>query len=356
MLSTISAMRRIEPAGAARRWRWIWLWLGFPAVPAAAGDAPVLTQSEMQEVLRTLQTQFAQPDAVSFAALNRAAIEGLLRNHPDTIQLLTVPDGGAADVPVMLTESLTPQIACVRPGAFRREAVEPLKSALTKLAAGGTRELILDLRAPAADGDPAAAVPLAALFLPPGTPVISSPTPLKTSVDSVWTGGLVVLADRETCNVAEILAAVLKAKQRALFIGETTRGRTAAISELPLRKSEGGHLVLRYAAQRVVIADGPDPFGKGIAPDISAAVPPDAKRAVFELQAREGLARGVFQQARPRLNEAALVARTNPEIPERLARTAGNPVESDAPLIDRPLQLAVDILVARRLLEPDTEK
>jgi hypothetical protein len=323
---------------------------------AAAGEPAPLTQPEMQQVLRTLQAQFAQPEAVNFAALNRAAIHGLLRENADTMQLLTVPDAAPAIAAPPLSESLTPHIACLRPASFSKESAALVKEALTKLAAGEPTALILDLRAAAADDDPAAAAALAEIFLPKDTPLFLFPAPLKTSSDPVWTRELTVLIDRDACNVAEILATVLKAKQRAIFVGETTRGRTAAIATLPLRRVDGGSLVLRYAAQRVSFSDGTDPFGRGVVPDIAAPMETDAKRAVFELQAKEGLSRSVFDKARPRTNEAALVTRTNPELPERIARTAGRPPEYGVPLIDRPLQLAVDILIARRTLEPAAAK
>ena len=327
------------------------------ALPAAA-DNPPLTQSEMQQVLRTLQTQFANPDATGFTALNRAAIEGLVRVNPLTMQLLTVPDAAPAAPPPLLSVSLTPRVACIRPSAFRKEDTAPLRESLTKLAAGETTALILDLRAPAADTDPAIAVGLAGLFLPkdaplfsfPGTADLQSASPLKSTTDPVWTRELLILADADTANTAEILAAVLRAGKRALLIGGTTRGRTAAVAELPLRKVETGQLILRYATRRVTFPEMPDPFGKGLMPDISAPQDAATKQSVFALQVRESLARGVFHPARPRTSEASLLARTNPELPARVARTAGKVTEFDTGPTDRPLQLAVDILVANQAL------
>ncbi|HEX2749494.1 MAG TPA: S41 family peptidase [Verrucomicrobiales bacterium] len=330
------------------------LWCCCAAL-ARAGEPPALTQTEMQPVLRALQTQYAQPEAVGFEALNRAAIAGLLKDHPDTIELVTVPD--AVPPPVPLSSGLlTPQIACVRPGSFRQEDIAPLKEALAKLAASEVSTVILDLRVPAPDGDPAAAAAFAALFLPKETPLFTLATPLKTSEEPVWTRELVVLADRDTCNTAEVLAAVLAAKHRGFLIGSATRGRTAVINALPVRKMEGGNLVLRYAAKRAVFAEGSDPFGKGITPDMAAPEDKEAKRAVFARQAKEGFTAGVFHAPRPRNNEASLVARTSPELPERIARTAGKPSSYDDLLTDRPLQLAVDILTAKQILEPVEKK
>ncbi len=315
----------------------------------ARGEAPPLTQPEMQQVLRALRTDFAQPESVSFEALNRAAIAGLLEQHPQTMQLVTVP-GAAAVIPPVRVESITPRIAGVRLHAWRKEDAVTLRAELEKLAAGETAAFILDLRAPAADADPALAMEFAALFLPKGTPVTASAV---TAAEPAWTRDLIVLTDSDTTNAGEVLAAALQFHRRALLIGGTTRGRTATVAEVPLRKTEAGTLTLRYTAQRVAFPAGmSDPFGKGLSPDIAAVQDAEAKAAVFALQAKEGLARAVFSSARPRHNEASLVAKTNPEIPDRIARTAGQPAEHGNELIDRPLQLALDVLVARQSLEP----
>lgn len=301
----------------------------------------------MQEVLRALRADFAQQDAVNFESLNRAAIAGLLAQNAQTMQIVTMPAAPPA-VPALKLEALLPGLACVRVPALRKEEAAALRTGLAALAGGETGALILDLRVPAADSDPALAAEFAALFLPKDTSVTAT---VKTGADPVWTRDLVVLVDTDTTNAGEVLAAVLQSQKRALLAGSTTRGRTAAVVELPVRKTDDGLLVLRYTAQRVKFPDGTaDPFGKGLQPDLPAAFDAETKARVFALQEKEGLARTVLQKARPRSNEAALVAKSNPEIPERLARTAGQPTEYDAALTDRPLQLAVDVLTAQRVL------
>jgi hypothetical protein len=323
----------------------------FASLLAAGGlvradTQPTLTQPEMQELLRALRKDYAQPAAVNYEALNRAAIEGLLRQNPQTMQL--VLRSVDAPVPPLVVESLTPRIAAVRPGALRPGDASALRTALTKLASGETSALILDLRAVALDSDPAAAADFAALFVAKDTPL---PGGVNSAAVPAWTRELIVLVDSDTTNTGEVLAAVLQSSRRALLAGYPTRGRTAVVTELPLRKSDEGQLVLRYTAQRVVFPDGvPDPFGKGLSPDLPAALDPGAKQKVFELQTSEGLARGVFAPARPRSNEASLIAKTNPEIPDRIARTAGQPSELENQPLDRPLQLAVDVLIAHQTL------
>ena len=321
------------------------LWAEPP--PAAAPAAPALQQADMQLVLRALQSRYADPGAVNYEALNRAAIAGLLKDNGSTIQILTVPAQPAAPPPLK-SEAITPHITCIRPGTVNAAEATAARAILAKIPAGASSGVILDLRTAAVDTDPALAAEWAALFLPKGSAVTRT---MKSAADPAWNGDLMVLVDEGTSNASEVLAAVLQHQQRAVLIGSRTRGRTATVIDLPLRKVDAGTLTLRYTAERVSFAEQvPDPFGKGLTPDIPAAMESAVRAAVFAAQEKEGMSRGVFQKAPPRANEAALVAKTNPEIPARIARTVGT--AGPAELIDRPLQLAVDTLTARSLLKP----
>jgi hypothetical protein len=62
---------------------------------------------------------------------------------------------------------------------------------------------------------------------------------------------------------------------------------------------------------------------------------------IFRRSPTEGLGRFVFDVERPRMNEAALMANTNPEI----SGDAESPTESE-PLRDTALQRALDLVVA----------
>ena len=310
-------------------------------------SGPTLQQADMQLVLRALQSRYADPGAVSYEALNRAAIAGLLKDHGTSIQILTLPLQPAAP-PALKSEALTPQITCIRPGVVHAADAAAARAVLTKIAASASHAVILDLRTSSTDSDPAAAVDWAALFLPKGTAVTRA---ASTAAEPAWSGDLTLLVDEGTSNSGEVLAAVLQHHQRAVVIGSPTRGRTAAVADVALRKVDSGTLTLRFTAERVAFPEkAADPFGKGITPDIPAALDAAARTAVFALEEKEGMARCVFQKSPPRSNEAALVAKTNPEIPARIARSAGTP-EVATP-IDRPLQLAVDTLLSRGLLKP----
>ena len=95
-------------------------------------------------------------------------------------------------------------------------------------------------------------------------------------------------------------------------------------------------------------------FGVPVVPDFPLRSDAAAKRQVITDSATGGMARHVFEKERPRLNEAALVAGTNPELPQRVAETEKRPTEFDAPpVIDRVLQQTVDLLQNARFLGLD---
>lgn len=323
----------------------------LPGAMLLAEEPPPLNQAEMQQLLQSLRTDYARPEPVNYETLNRHAIAGLLKANPHTMQLVTVQPVGPPAAAPLLVESLTPRIACVRPGVFDAASAAAMGEALTKLAGGETAAVILDLRVPSADGDPAAVTAFVQHFLPKGTALFSNAEPVTTAADPVWTRDLLVLVDGESGNVAEILAAVLQRQRRAVLAGAPTRGRTAAVQERVLRQDAAGTLLLRFTGRPVTFSTGADPFGKGLIPDMATAFAPEQKAAVFALQAKSGLAGTVFIEPRPRLNEAALVQKTNPELPGRIARSAGQAVDPAAAPADQQLQLAVDVLVARQALD-----
>jgi hypothetical protein len=62
------------------------------------------------------------------------------------------------------------------------------------------------------------------------------------------------------------------------------------------------------------------------------------------------LSETIFETSRPRYNEAALVARKNPELDEFIRRSSGSKVQTETKPQDPVLQRAVDMLLARSLL------
>ena len=83
----------------------------------------------------------------------------------------------------------------------------------------------------------------------------------------------------------------------------------------------------------------------------------EVKHAVFrENQKGTALADIIFQKQRPRMNEAALVAGTDPEIDFYLMRSQNKKTQWDkAPLRDRALMQAVDLLLTSEFLKADSK-
>ena len=81
-------------------------------------------------------------------------------------------------------------------------------------------------------------------------------------------------------------------------------------------------------------------FPKGISPDIAVTLDPETRDKIFDQAAKEGAGQFAFDVEPPRMNEAALVANTNPEITED-SRERASPA-----LRDTVLQRAVDLVTA----------
>jgi hypothetical protein len=88
-------------------------------------------------------------------------------------------------------------------------------------------------------------------------------------------------------------------------------------------------------------------FPDGLQPDLGVVMPVEQKHQIFQQSLTNGMARFVFEADRPHLNEAALLAGTNPEIEaaqaaqERHVRGGEN-----ASLHDAALQRAVDLITS----------
>ena len=156
-----------------------------------------------------------------------------------------------------------------------------------------------------------------------------------------WNSPLMILIDRDTGNVGEIIAAVLKNRSRSLVIGEPTMGMTIEYRDVPI----GEDRILRYAVAEVVLPDETSLYKVGVKPDVVTPTPSKVKEAIFKETEKKPLADFIFEKARPRLNEAALVAGTDPELEYYVAKSAGRKTEWDTPLLrDRALMQAVDLL------------
>lgn len=307
----------------------------------------------MQTLFRTLRESYIRQDDLSWDALNRAALAGMVQHLGPGAVL--VENQAAGRQQPLAQELLTPEIAWLRPGAFTEAELPVLDKALTELEKTTASLLILDLRCPVPHAPVSGAAGFLSRFTEEGADLCSvrlpgqEPQALKSASPVKWKKKVVLLVDEESCNCAEIIASVLKGLSNPLIAGAATPGAAAQFRDVPLTEA----VTLRFA-EGAVLVGGKTLFGAPVVPDFPLRSDAAAKRQVITESATGGMARHVFEKERPRLNEAALVAGTNPELPQRIAETEKRATEFDAPpVIDRVLQQTVDLLQNARFLGLD---
>jgi len=311
-----------------------------------------LNQDNLQQAFRLLRTEYIKHQDLDFLEINRAALQGLLDRLDFGAMLLTEKSRSARNSPFKFyTTALAKDTAYLRFGRYSKDEIIRLDQAIKKYnETKYIRTLILDLRSPQAQADFSIAADILGRFRPPGdllfkirrpgndrpTLFVSKPAPAN------WRRDLILLVDHETGNVAEIISAVLKRDLNCLIIGEKTPGLTVEYRDISIGKDR----ILRYAIAEVVLADDSSIFQKGVTPDIANFTSPKVKQAIYRATDRGKRLRDfLFQKQRPRLNEAALVAGTDPELDYYLLRSARQKTPWDQPpLQDRVLQQAVDLL------------
>ncbi|MDB6118942.1 MAG: hypothetical protein JWO08_2723 [Verrucomicrobiaceae bacterium] len=305
-----------------------------------------VSQAAIQSAFQILRRDYIRREDLTLDQLNRAALHGLLERLSFGAELVKADGSARPPESRVITEALTPRIACLRPSALSDQEVAPMREALLKFKEQGINHLVLDLRSPAAPGDFETAASMLELFLPKGLLLfklkqlgVGDAQPMLSRRDPAWTGNLVVLVDGETNNLGETVAAVLHQQKRALLVGSATRGATVRYETAPI---ESGWR-LRFARAEVLLPDDSSVFRKGLKPDLAIALDTKIKHELFGGQK---LKPTVFEEARPRFNEAALVSGKNPELDDYIRRSTGEVMNYDTPRPhDAVLQRAVDLLL-----------
>jgi carboxyl-terminal processing protease len=202
---------------------------------------------------------------------------------------------------------------------FGERTGEEFKQALKKLQDLGARSLIMDLR-----NDPGglldSAVSVAESFFKPGELIVYTQGRSAGSREE-WRAGrssggtklpIAVLVNSGTASAAEIVAGALKDTGRAVVVGETTFGKGSVQTLFRLKDGEALRLTTAhyYTPSGVIIQE------KGIEPQVKVVVSPEDE------------ANAQLQRLRRDLEE-----------PKEFAVRFGF-----APVEDRPLQAAIDVL------------
>ena len=324
------------------------LWVA--ALTLRAGEAPPpslretvnsLDDPQVQKAIESLQANFLSPSALDENSRQKAMLEGLLRRLSPGAAIVTAAKARPEPVP-FLAEILDDRAGYLRPGKLDAATISQMDVSLANFSDKKLPAVILDLRGVAGGSGFESAADFARRFCPKGKMLFSIQKPsakqeriLTSNQGPAYEGILVVLTDGETSGSAEALAATLRLNAGAMIVGSDTAGEAVEFSEVPL----GGGKILRVAVSQVVLPENSTIFPGGVKPDIAISLPPGVLAEVYAATKDKGVSQFVFDSERARMNEAALVASTNPEIES--GRDRQRP-----PLRDTVLQRAMDLVTA----------
>ena len=332
-----------------------------PPKPAKPSEPPTtrtavdaLTDAELDQIISLLKDNYINPDALSDDELKRAGVQGLIERIAPGASIIEATAAGTTEVSPFRAEILDARIGYARLGATTPGNVGELDAALLNFTEKKLGALVLDLRAtpPSAEFEQTAEV--CRRFCPKGKVLFSVKKPnikqeqiLTSKDDPKYRGVMVVLVDRDTAGSAEIIAAVLRTHVRAMVIGQRTKGEAVEFAELPLA---GGKL-LRVAVAEVGLPDNVAVFPGGVKPDLLVEVAQETTNEVLKRELEKGVGEFVFETERVRMNEAALVAGTNPELDAIQALQKARGERPKPPLRDTVLQRAVDFITTIAIYE-----
>lgn len=320
-----------------------------PLSPRRAVDS--LSESDLKQALELLRSNYVRSSAFEETALNRATLQGLLERLGGGASIQSAGAEAPAETPFR-SEILDERIGYVRLGSLTKGHVAEFDAALGDFRAKKIGSLILDLRATPPSSDFELAAEVIKRFTPKGKmlfavrrPSVKQERMFTSDLNPAFEGVAVTLIHRETAGAPEVIAAVLRTLDNALTVGQRTSGQAAEYAELPLRNGK----LLRVAVAEVKLPQNIAVFPNGLKPDLAVEVSARAEEEVLRKGLEKGVAGLVFETERARLNEAALVAGTNPEIDAEEARS-GKAESDETPLRDTVLQRAVDLVTTIRIL------
>jgi Peptidase family S41 len=327
--------------------------------PTTAPPSPTLDdvinslgQADLQAALSLIKSNFTNPDAINETELNRATLQGLLIRQPGGVMILMEHEAAAPDAP-LYGEILEGHVAYLRPGSLTSANLKAMDRKLGEFSGKKTDALILDLRASLQASDFAAAAEFAKRFCPKGKKLF---TVRKTAVrqdrtfdsdrDPSFQGMVVVLVDGDTAGGGETIAADLRTYDRALIIGQPSAGRAVEYTDSALPNGK----ILRVASAEAVMPDGQSLFPDGVKPDLPVQMSLADKRQIFQLSNEKGMTPFIYEAERPHLNEAALLAGTNPELDATETQRRPNG-KGKQPARDPVLQRALDVLTSLEIYQ-----
>lgn len=352
-----------------------------PRPPDARAVLEGLNPDEVNEAVKLLRSYYVNPGDADDRALARATVAGVLaRLDRGALLLPAPPKPGQPPVPAareevpgdFRTETFPNHVGYLRLGAWSRDRLADLDKALRGFASTAIPAVVVDLRATTGGGGDTFELAAEVLrrFVPKGRALFTlrRPAPaagggapdrlFTATADPLYPGRLFVVADADTAGAAEAVAAVLRAERGALVVGSPTAGQAVEFADFGLGGE--GSPILRLAVAQVLLPPKDAPlYPGGVRPDLPVGQGRGAKLDIFRQSVANGavgsMAPFIIESERPHYNEAALVARENPELDaakEAQARRREGQPPPRLPPRDAPLQRAVDLALAADALEP----
>jgi hypothetical protein len=325
-----------------------------PAVPAPQTLEQAIDElpdADIRALVGLLREHYLSPEKLDEAALARAQAQGLLHRFSPGISLPVAADANPPTESPFRSEIIDQRIGYLRLGALNDDLAEALDASLKTFTERNLPALILDLRATPAGSNFDLAARICERFCPKGRVLFTVRRPraqqeliLTSKQDPAFSGVIVTIVDADTAGAAEVIAAVLRTQARALVIGAQTRGEAVEYAEVPLPSGRK----LRVAVAEVALPENVLVFPGGVVPDVAVEVSPGETERVLKAGLEGGVAPLVVENERPRMNEAALVAGTNPEME---AARANRGKRAESVLRDAALQRALDAITTITLFE-----
>lgn len=320
------------------------------ATPSTSTLIDRMGPADLQQAIQLLKNNYINADALNETELNRAMLTGVLARLGPGVMLLPerAPEVSETTNP-FFGEILDGHIGYLRFGALTAANLTALDTNLQSYTGKKIDAVVIDLRASPTTNDFAIAAEFAKRFCGKGKLLFTlrkaagkQERPFTSDRDPAYQGLMIVLADGDTAGPAEAVAGVIRLYNKALIIGQNTAGRAVEYSDLPLNEGR----MLRAAVGEAVLPENRPLFPGGLKPDLPVEMPATDKRQIFLQSVQSGMAQFVFENERPHLNEAALLAGRNPELDAlEVTQRRGRSNEKLLPR-DVVLQRAVDVVTS----------
>jgi hypothetical protein len=341
-LAEVAASRTILPIGAK-----------VSAKLSVRDSVDSLSEADLDQTLRLLKESYQKPEALSGIEMKRALIQGIMQRLAPGIEIikeLPVPSG---DVSPFRAEVLANRIGYARLGSINPKNLGSLDLALVDFEAKKIGSMVLDLRATPPGMDFASVANICQRFCPKGLTLFSIKRSsqkdqiFSTIADPSYRGTLALLVDSSNAGSTEIIASVLRTHAKAMVIGSLTQGQIAEFTDLPLIGGQFLHL----AVAEVCLPEKFWAFPRGIKPDIVVDVSRELTIELLQREMENGVSEWVSDIERPRMNEASLVAGTNPELDALQLAQKTKRERHPPPLKDVVLQRALDFMIALKVYD-----